>query len=60
MFGWQPEVYPLVEIKTKNWRIIIGPCAAKVIVGLIAIGALLFFGPDIGNGVAAVLRALAM
>ena len=58
MFGRQPETYPLVDIKTRNWRIIIGPCAAKVIVGLTAIGALLFFGPDIGKEVAAVLRAL--
>jgi hypothetical protein len=60
VFRRHREIYPLVDIKTKNWRIIIGPCAAKVIMGLIGIAALIFFGPDIGMEVTALLRALGM
>ena len=59
MFARRPEAYPLVDIKTKNWRVTIGPCAGRVIERLIAIaliaGALVFFGADIAQEIATLL-----
>jgi hypothetical protein len=64
MLGRQPETYPLVDIKTKNWRLIIGPSAVKVITGLIALlfvtAATIFFGPDVGKKLLEAARGLGL
>jgi hypothetical protein len=59
----QPEKFPLIDIKTPSGaRVVIGPCAVRLILRMVSIGliggTMFFFGPGLGKELAILLRAL--
>lgn len=65
MFGRKPDRFPLLDIKTPNGgRIVIGPCAVRLIVRILATivvaVTLLLFGPDLGKELAVLLQAVGL
>jgi len=56
------EEFPLIDIKTSSgWRVVIGPCAVRLILRMVyigvVVGTLLLFGPIFGKELAVMLRA---
>jgi hypothetical protein len=63
MFGTHPEKFPFIDIKTANgWRVVIGPCAVRLILTVVymglVVGSLILIGPSFGKEVVALLRAV--
>jgi hypothetical protein len=63
MFGHQPDKFPLFQMEPTphGRRVIIGPCAVKLIVGVttsvLIVVTLVFYGPTMGEKLVMLLRA---
>jgi hypothetical protein len=62
MFGRQSERFPLLDVKTSGGgRVVIGPCAAALVLRVLALGlvaaTLVYAGPMLGNELIVLLRA---